>query len=106
MRKTLLLIFTVIFIPSLFSQGLNSVTSFNTNNIIAVGNSGKIFISTSGGNGWASYTINPTVNYKSVTQTGDYYFISGDNGKIYKTSVSGLLLSEFTGPTTTISGRQ
>ena len=84
------------FVPGLFSQGLNSVASSDINNVLAVGNNGKIFRTTTGGNGWSSYSINPTVNYKSVSQAGNYYFISGDNGKIYKTPVNNLILTEYT----------
>jgi photosystem II stability/assembly factor-like uncharacterized protein len=96
MRKILLLIFTVMLVPGLFAQGLNSVSSSGSNNVLAVGNSGKIFRTITGGSGWSSYTINPTVNYKSIAQAGNYYFISGDNGKVYKTTVSDLILTEFT----------
>lgn len=101
MRKTLLLIFTVLLIPGLYSQGLNSISTANTINVLAVGNSGKIFRTATGGSGWSLYTINPTVNYKSVSQSGNYYFISGDNGKVYKTPISNLNLSEFTTGITT-----
>jgi photosystem II stability/assembly factor-like uncharacterized protein len=102
MKKiTLFLFFTILLVPSLFSQGLNSVASFNSNNVLAVGNSGKILRTITGGSGWSLNTNNPTVNYKSVTQAGNYYFISGDNGKVYKTPVTNLLLNEYTTGVTT-----
>lgn len=104
MRKTLLLFITLLFIPGVYSQGLNSISSSNTNNVLAAGNGGKLFRTITGGSGWSLYTINATVNYKSVSQSGNYYFISGDNGKIYKTPVSGLNLTEYsTGITTSLN---
>jgi photosystem II stability/assembly factor-like uncharacterized protein len=104
MRITLLLFITLLFIPGVYSQGLNSVSSSNTNNVLAVGNSGKIFRTTTGGSGWSFNTINATVNYKSVSQSGNYYFMSGDNGKVYKTPVSSLTLTEYsTGISTSLN---
>ena len=94
MKKALLLYFTLVFTPFLFSQGLNSVANFGTNNVLAVGSGGKILKSTTGGSSWNLFTINPAVNYKSITQTGNYYFIAADNGKVYKTSLNDLLLTE------------
>ena len=104
MKKALLLCFTLVITSFSFSQGLNSVASSGTNNILAVGNTGKILKSTTGGSSWNSFTINPAVNYKSITQTGNYYFITGDNGKIYKTVITELNLSEYnTGITTSLN---
>jgi len=95
MRKTLLLFITLLFIPGVYSQGLNSISSADINNVLAVGNGGKIFRTITGGSSWSLNTINATVNYKSVSQSGNYYFISGDNGKVYKTPVSSLILTEY-----------
>ncbi|MCU0372964.1 MAG: hypothetical protein MUE56_06945, partial [Ignavibacteria bacterium] len=68
-----------------FSQGFNSVSASNPDNVIAVGNQGKIFRSFSGGSGWSSFVFNSAVDYKSVTTSGNYYFIAGSSGKVYKT---------------------
>jgi len=104
MKTTLLLVFTVLFAQGLFSQGLNSVSSSGVNNVLAAGNGGKIFRTTTGGSGWSLNTVNPTVDYKSVAQSGNYYFISGDNGKVYKTQVNNFNLTELpTGVSTSLN---
>lgn len=94
MRKLFLLIFSFIFISFAYSQGLNSVAASSPSNILAVGNNGKIFKSVTSGSGWSSYSINPTVNYNSVSTADNYYFIAGSNGKIYKTSSNNINLAE------------
>lgn len=69
---------------SILAQGLNSISTVDGVNIIAVGNNGLIFRSQNGGNSWSSYTI-ASVNFKHVFSVNNNVWIAGDNGKIYKT---------------------
>ena len=98
MKTTVLLFFALIsaflFVPQLFSQGLNSITASNSQNVMAVGNNGKILKTSTGGNGWSLYVVNNTVNYNSVSSAGNYYFLSASNGRVYKTSVNVINLTE------------
>ncbi len=98
MKTTVLLfialISTLLFVPQLFSQGLNSISASNPQNVMAVGNNGKILKTSTGGNGWSLYVVNNSVNYRSVSSTGNYYYLSASNGKVYKTSVNVLSLTE------------
>ncbi|MFA7362059.1 MAG: YCF48-related protein [Candidatus Kapaibacterium sp.] len=98
MKTTVLLFFATVFgflfAPHVFSQGLNSISASNPQNVMAVGNNGKILRTSSGGTGWSLHVLNNTVNYKSVSAAGNYYFLSASNGKVYKTSVNVLSLSE------------
>ena len=98
MKTTVLLFFSLIsaflFVPQLFSQGLNSITASNSQNVMAVGNNGKILKTSTGGNGWSLYVVNNTVNYNSVSSAGNYYFLSASNGRVYKTSVNVINLTE------------
>ena len=66
------------------SQGFNSIHSPDGVNVIAVGNSGKIFRSSNSGNSWSGYTLS-AVDLKSVTSVENDVWIAGSDGKIYKT---------------------
>ncbi|MEO8665329.1 MAG: YCF48-related protein, partial [Ignavibacteria bacterium] len=68
----------------IFSAGFNSINTPDGVNIIAVGDNGLIFRSTNAGNTWSSYTVD-AANFKDVTSYNDNVWISGSNGKIYKT---------------------
>jgi photosystem II stability/assembly factor-like uncharacterized protein len=69
------------------SQGLNSITTPDGVNVIAVGNQGKLFRSTNSGTTWASYT-NSADNLNSVTSFSNDVWIAGSAGSIYKTTKS------------------
>lgn len=104
LRIVFALFLTIAIAPAIFSQGLNSISAFNSQNILAAGNSGKILRTSTGGNGWSSHVVNNTVNYKSVFAAGNYYFLSANNGKIYKTPVGVLSFTELnTGVATSLS---
>ncbi len=69
------------------AQGLNSITTPDGVNVVAVGNLGKIFRSTNAGSSWASYTNNSD-NLNSVTSFGNDVWIAGSAGDVYKTTKS------------------
>lgn len=98
MKTTVLLFVTllsfILSVPQLFSQGLNSISASNPQNVMAVGNNGKILKTSTGGNGWSLYVVNNSVNYRSVSAAGNYYYLSASNGKVYKTSVNVVNLTE------------
>lgn len=83
--KLFFIVLTILFSSNVFSQGLNSVHTPDGINIIAVGNSGKIYRSTNAGNSWASYTYNSD-NLRSVYSFGNDVWIGGTNGNVYKTT--------------------
>ncbi len=76
-----------VFSSSAFAQGLNSITTPDGVNVIAVGNQGKIFRSTNSGATWASYT-NTSDNLNTVTSFLNDVWIGGSAGTIYKTAKS------------------
>ncbi|MEP7146508.1 MAG: YCF48-related protein [bacterium] len=87
---------------SIFSLGFNGIESPDGVNVIAVGDNGLIFRSTNAGNTWASYTL-PSVNFKDVVSFNDNVWISGDNGKIYKTRKINAAITPYdVGVTTTL----
>jgi len=84
-QLSLIFLFSIfIFSNTVFSVGFNSIHTPDGVYIIAVGDAGKIFRSSNSGNTWASYTM-ASVNFKSVYSFNNNIWISGDNGKIYKT---------------------
>ncbi|MBS1492179.1 MAG: T9SS type A sorting domain-containing protein [Bacteroidetes bacterium] len=108
MKKNLqLFLFCSILILSaqnLFSQGLNAIIAPDNLNVVAAGNNGNIFRSSNGGASW-SRTIIGSVNYKSITSFGDDVWISGSDGKVYKTSkVNSPLNGIATGTSNSLNG--
>lgn len=83
------LLLTVMILSSLSenvsAQGFNSITSPDGINIIAVGNSGKMYRSANGGVTYISTTVSGTPNLYSVTSFGNDVWMTGDNGNIIKT---------------------
>ncbi|MDQ3019318.1 MAG: hypothetical protein M3R36_01925 [Bacteroidota bacterium] len=85
MIKYITLLFILFFLSNdINSQGFNSITTPDGNNIIAVGNSGKIYRSANGGVLYAEYIIGG-LNLYSVTSFGNDVWIAGQGGNIYKT---------------------
>ncbi|MBK7255679.1 MAG: hypothetical protein IPI04_17645 [Ignavibacteria bacterium] len=68
----------------LFGQGFNSITSPDGSNLVAVGNSGKLYRSASAGVSWVSYT-NGALNMNCVTSLDNDVWIASDNGTVYRT---------------------
>ncbi|MBS1518503.1 MAG: hypothetical protein JSS91_10500 [Bacteroidetes bacterium] len=67
-----------------YSQGFNSVTTPDGTNLVAVGNSGQLYRSASGGATWTSIP-NGALNMNDVTSLGNDVWIAADNGTVYKT---------------------
>ncbi|MBS1552478.1 MAG: T9SS type A sorting domain-containing protein [Bacteroidetes bacterium] len=88
---------------NLFSQGFNAVHTPDGINVIAVGDSGKIYRSTNAGSSWASYRIS-TDNLKSVFSFGNDVWIGASNGNVYKTTKSNTPVAPYnTGSTATLN---
>lgn len=91
------LLFTVLFILSFsinsFSQGFNSISTSDGINVIAVGDNGLVFRTSNGGNSW-SQNIYGSESFKSVTTINDNVWISGTNGKLFKTFKTNSPLNE------------
>ncbi len=89
MKKKLILSAIILFAFLLkydvsMSQGFNSIYTPDGSYVVAVGDAGKVFRSSNGGNTWASYNVS-SVNFKSVFSVNNDVWIAADNGKIYKT---------------------
>lgn len=74
-----------LFSSQVFSQGFNSVYFNDPQNIVAVGDNGKIVRSYNGGQSWARY-INGNENLLDVHLSNNFVWISADNGVVLKTS--------------------
>ncbi len=70
---------------TLKSQGFNSISTDGLN-VIAVGDSGNIIYSVNAGNSWLFRNIG-MINLNSVCTSGSFFWIAGDHGNIYKTSL-------------------
>jgi len=81
-----LILLTIFIISSegLFGQGFNSITTPDGVNIVAVGNSGKLYRSAAAGLSWVSYT-NGALNMNCAASYGNDVWIAADNGTVYKT---------------------
>ncbi|MBK8381185.1 MAG: T9SS type A sorting domain-containing protein [Ignavibacteria bacterium] len=85
------------------ADGFNSVHTSNGVFVIAAGDQGNIFRSINSGSSWAKYT-EPSVNFKSVFTLLGSVWLTGDNGKVYKsTTISTILTPYNTGVTTSIN---
>lgn len=67
-----------------FSQGLNSITTLDGVNVIAVGDNGNILRSSNGGTTW-SKNIVAGYNFKCVASYDSTVFVACDNGKVIRT---------------------
>lgn len=75
----LLIFFTA---SSCFSQGLNALIAFDTLNVYAFGNSGKVMTTTNGGNSWSRFTVAST-DFLCADNTANFMFAGGNDGKVY-----------------------
>ena len=73
---------------SVLAQGFNSITTSDGINIVAVGNSGKMYRSGNGGVSYTSTTVSGSPNLYSITSLGSDVWIAGAAGKVYKTMIS------------------
>lgn len=88
---------------NIFADGFNTIHTSDGTYIIAVGDQGNIFRSVNGGSSWAKYT-EPTVNFKSVYSLGNDVWLTGDDGKVYKSSkITNALTPYSTGVTTSVN---
>lgn len=72
------------------SNSLNKIKSFNSNQIIAVGNNGFIVASSNGGDTWAELNSPTTFNLHDVyIESTSTFWVCSSNGKLYKTTNSG-----------------
>jgi len=80
----------------LYSQGFNSVSVSQGTNVTAAGDSGKIFRSFDSGISWSSPSA-PSVNFNSISSSGQYIYLTASNNKIYRIYSSfNSSVSEFT----------
>ncbi|MBK8383898.1 MAG: hypothetical protein IPL16_18825 [Ignavibacteria bacterium] len=68
-----------------FAEGFNCIHTSNGVFVIAAGDQGNIFRSYNSGNSWSKST-EPSVNFKSVFTRSNIIWITGDNGKVYKST--------------------
>ena len=90
----LLLNICLIISNNIFAQGFNSITTPDGVNITAVGNSGKLYRSSSGGVTWTSFT-HGALNMNCVTSFNNDVWIASNNGTVYKTLKTVSALSTF-----------
>jgi hypothetical protein len=76
--------------PFNFSGRLSSVAYIDQNNIITVGDSGLILISTDNGNGWSTENLNTTSDLNKVmSYEENTVVISGNDGTLFYSNDSG-----------------
>jgi photosystem II stability/assembly factor-like uncharacterized protein len=99
-----LLLLLVLSVNLSFSQGFNTIVSPDGSNVFAAGNQGKIFRSVNGGQAYASYIINNTVNYNYGFASDSLVWFAGSDGKVYKTAKNAINLIPYnTGVTSSIN---
>lgn len=79
------ILFLFLYTNNINAQGFNSITTPDGTNIVAVGNSGKIYRSASGGVTYTSSTVSGAPNLSSVTSFGNDVWLTGQNGNVIKT---------------------
>jgi len=72
------------FSKEILAQGFNSITTPDGSNVVAVGDSGKIYRSVNGGILWSNTTFGAS-NYYGITSYGSDVWFCGQNGNVYKT---------------------
>lgn len=90
----LMLMFITFLLNSAHSQGFNSISTTDGINIIAVGNSGKYYMSSNGGSSWSRYYYG-IYNMNSVTGYGNDVWIAANNGMVYKSLKTDNTISEY-----------
>jgi len=76
-----------------FPQGFNTIVSPDGVIVYAAGSQGKIFRSTNGGQTFASYTINNSINYTSGFCNDSLVWLTGSDGLLYSTNKNVLNLT-------------
>ena len=79
------ILFLFLYTSIMNAQGFNSITTPDGTNITAVGNSGKLYRSASGGVTYTSATVSGAPNLYSVTSFGNDVWLTGQNGNVHKT---------------------
>lgn len=87
-----LIIFTLLSLSSIYSQGFNGIGSTDGIKVLAAGDQGKIFFSSNGGITFSGYILNNTINYNSVFASDSAFWLSGSDGNLYKTSKNSVYL--------------
>lgn len=83
-----LMMIMLMFSDSVFAQGFNSITTSDGINLVAVGNSGKLYRSVNGGVTYSSLTVSGLPNLYSVNSLGSDVWIAGAAGNVYKTLIT------------------
>ena len=97
-KKLLLLsIFYCFLLNNIYSQGFNSIGSSDGIYLMAVGNSGKIFLSTNSGTSFGAYIVNGSINYNSVFAADSLFWITASDGNLYKTPRNNVSLTQIPG---------
>jgi len=78
------LIFYTLFSKGVLAQGFNSITTADGLYLVAVGNTGKLYRSATGGSTWTSFT-NGALNMNCAASFGNDVWIASNNGTVYKT---------------------